>query len=109
MDRRVQLQKILESIPGLGFNPVTHRPAVYFQPPPSVKLVYPCIIYNLSRIDTKYANDKPYLNKKCYSVTIIDKDPDSKIPDTFYNMPLCRFERPYPADNLNHWIFSLFY
>lgn len=109
MNRRFQLQELLETTEGLAIDPITHRPAVYFQPPPAVKLVYPCIIYVLDKIDTKYANDKPYLNKKDYSVTIIDKDPDSEIPNMFFNMPLCRFDRTYTADNLNHWVFSLFY
>lgn len=109
MNRRLQLQSFLETAKGLAINPITRRPAVYFQPPPSVKLVYPCIIYVLDKIDTKHADDKPYLNKKGYSVTIIDKDPDSEIPDMLSTMPLSRFDRAYTADNLNHWVFSLFY
>ena len=109
MNRRLQLQEFLESANGLAIDPRTNRSAVYFQPPPSVKLVYPCIIYVLDKIDIKHANDKPYLNKNCYSVTIIDKDPDSEIPDMFLNVPLCKFDRSYTADNLNHWVFSLFY
>lgn len=109
MSRRIQLQTVLESVNGLALDPRTNRPAVYFQPPPSVKLVYPCIVYVLDKIDTKYADDKPYLNKKGYSVTVIDKDPDSEIPDMLSNTPLCRFDRAYTADNLNHWVFSLFY
>lgn len=109
MSRRIQLQTVLESANGLALDPRTNRPAVYFQPPPSVKLVYPCIVYVLDKIDTKHADDKPYLNKKGYSVTIIDKDPDSEIPNMFTNMPLCVFDRAYTADNLNHWVFSLFY
>lgn len=109
MNRRIQLQALLESAKGLAVNPATHRPAVYFQPPPSVKLVYPCIVYMLDKIDTSHADDKPYVNTKSYQVTIIDKDPDSEIPDMFLEMPLCSFDRSYTADNLNHWVFSLFY
>lgn len=109
MSRRLQLQTVLESAAGLAIDPKTRRPAVYFQPPPSVKLVYPCIVYVLDKMDTKHADDKPYLNKKGYSVTVIDKAPDSEIPNLFSSLPLCRFDRAYTADNLNHWVFSLFY
>lgn len=109
MNRRLQLQETLESIGGLAIDSTTHRPAVYFQPPPSVKMVYPCVLYSLSEINTKYADDNPYLNKTRYTITVIDKDPDSKIPNTFLKMPLCRFDRSYSSDNLNHWVFSLFY
>lgn len=109
MKHRLRLQAALESIEGLAVDPHTHRPAVYFQPPPSVKLVYPCIIYDYDRIEINHADDKPYRHTKGYSITVIDKDPDSGIPDAFYEMPLCRLDRTYTADNLNHWVFSLFY
>lgn len=109
MNRRVQLQTVLESINDLAVDPRTGRSAVYFQPPPSVKLVYPCIVYDLSRIHTWHADDKTYLNKCGYDITVIDKDPDSEIPEALVHMPLCAFDRAYTADNLNHWVFTLFY
>ena len=80
MSRRLQLQKILESAEGLAIDPLTRRPAVYFQPPSSVKLVYPCIVYALDGVDANHADNKPYMSAKRYKVTIIDKDPDSEIP-----------------------------
>lgn len=109
MSRRIQLQKILESVKGLATDPLTRCPAVYFQPPSSVKLVYPCIVYVLERVDIKHADNKPYMSAERYKVTIIDKDPDSEIPDTLLYMPRCKLDRPYTADNLNHWVFSLYY
>ncbi len=109
MNRRIQLQELLEQTKGLAIIPSTKRPAVYFQPPPTIRLVYPCIVYSLDTINKTYANDKTYLNKKRYTITIMDKDPDSEIPNTFLEMSLCRFDRAYPADDLNHWVFNLFY
>lgn len=101
MKRRLQLQHDLETILGSRF--------VYFQPPSSVKLSYPCIVYSLDDIDVKKANNRLYLSKKCYRVTVIDEDPDSDIPEKILEMPMCSFDRSYPADNLNHWVFILFY
>ena len=33
---------------------------VYFQPPASVKLSYPCVIYSIGNGDAKHANNKVY-------------------------------------------------
>lgn len=101
MDSRIELHEELRVILGSGF--------VYFQPPESKKIVYPCIIYALDNLDIKHADDKPYLNRKRYVVTIIDKDPDSEIPDRMLSLPFCSFDRGYTSDNLNHWVFHLYY
>jgi len=72
-------------------------------------MTYPCIRYVLSTKDTKYANNIKYHNTKCYQVTVIDEDPDSEIPDKVEAFPLCQFDRFYPADDLNHWVFNLYF
>lgn len=82
---------------------------VYFQPPPSVKMAYPCIVYSLSGDDAKFADDSLYSVTKKYSVTVIDRDPDSSIPDRVRKLPLCSFDRHYVADNLYHYSFSIYY
>ncbi len=82
---------------------------VYFQPPPSVKLKYPAIIYSLTDIDNLPANDYVYAQNIAYQVTIVDYDPDSDISKRFSFLPLCRFNRFYTADNLNHFVYILYY
>lgn len=99
MRSRLQLQAILEAIIG----------NVYFQPPATVKMKYPCIRYERSDMDTQFADNKPYSHTKRYTVTVIDRDPDSDIPDKVAALPLCRFDRFYTADNLNHDVFELFF
>lgn len=101
MDRRLELSQILNGIQGVK--------KAYFQPPKSEKLEYPCIIYKLRSIDSKFANDKPYNNRDGYQITIVDRNPDSKIRQWFMNQPLCKFDRFYTADNLNHWVFVFYY
>jgi hypothetical protein len=82
----------------------------YFQPPSSVKMVYPCIVYAWSKERVKYANDSLYFHLKGYTVTIIDKNPDSEIPDRLrHAFSHCSFERSYVANNLNHWIFTIYF
>ena len=79
----------------------------YYQPP--TKLQYPCIVYTLETADTKFADNKPYMQRKRYQVTVIDKNPDSSYPDIIAQWPLCLFDRTYKADNLNHFVFNIYY
>lgn len=101
MPGRLELHEILCGILGSR--------NVYFQPPESVKLQYPCIVYARSQIDTKFADNQPYVRKKRYSVTVIDKNPDSGVPDKIGALPMCVFDRHFTADNLNHDVFRLYF
>lgn len=82
---------------------------VYFQPPSSIRMAYPCIIYRLQNIDEKFANDSLYARKKRYIITIIDSNPDSVIPDKVSELQLTTFDRYYSADNLNHYVYLTYY
>lgn len=82
---------------------------VYFQPPESVKMQYPCIVYKRSSVDTRFADNELYMRKKRYTVTVIDKNPDSEIPDKVASIPMCAFDRHFTSDNLNHDVFSIYY
>ena len=82
---------------------------VYFQPPPSFQMSYPCIVYNRSDIDTAFANNQPYKHEKQYTITVIDEDPDSTTPDAVSKLPRCSFSRAFKADQLNHDVFTIIY
>lgn len=99
--RRLQLHK--ELIEKIGSN------NVYYQPPASKRMDYPCIRYELTAKDTRHANDKKYLAFKAYRLTIIDTDPDSNIPELIEEFRYCEFDRFYSTDNLNHWVYILYY
>ena len=88
---------------------VESKRQVYFQPPDKTILAYPCIVYELSGIDMKYASGLPYSHRRKYTVTIIDKNPDSEIPKKIGELPLCSFDRFFTNDNLNHFVFSIYY
>lgn len=83
--------------------------SVYFQPPGS-GMTYPCIKYSLSGIDQDFANNKSYKNVNRYMVTVIDEDPDSTIHKSILeHFEMCSFDRWYAADNLNHYVLTLYY
>ncbi len=101
MASRPDLQLLLENLLGSR--------NVYFQPPESVKMKYPAIVYALDDIDNVYADNGVYSSHKHYSVIVIDTDPDSEFIDKVAALPTCRFERYYTSDNLNYWVFSLYF
>lgn len=82
---------------------------VYFQPPSNIQIAYPCIIYSLANIHAKFADNISYAHQKQYSITLIDKNPDSVFVDKVACLPRCSFDRMYIADNLYHWTFSIYY
>lgn len=99
--RRLELQKLLEHILG--------SKNVYFQPPESLKIKYPCIVYQFDNYSTDNADDILYREKKRYTITFIDKNPDSCIPDVLHKLEYCYFDRFYISSNLNHYIFRLYF
>lgn len=101
MDRRLSLQEILVSI--LGSN------NVYFQPPETTRLQYPCIIYERSDIDEKYADNRTYMSMVRYSLTLITRSPESDLVNAILELPYCSYDRYYAADTLNHDVFTLYY
>lgn len=82
---------------------------VYFQPPESVKMKYPAIVYSRNRIDNEHADDGVYIQSPSYSIIVIDKNPDSEIVENISLLPRCRFDRHYISDNLNHDTFTIYY
>jgi hypothetical protein len=101
MAQRTSLQALLEGLLGSR--------NVYFQPPPSIQMQYPAIIYRRDDDSVDHAGNKPYSRRIRYEVMVIDANPDSLIPEKIAGLPLCRFDRFYTAQKLNHDVFKLFF
>lgn len=83
---------------------------VYFNPPETIKLKYPCIVYSQDGDTERRADNNLYKHIKRYQLTIIDRNPDSTIPDDVLALfSMCSFNRYFVSDSLNHWVLSLFY
>lgn len=82
---------------------------VYFQPPESISMNYPAIVYSRSRIDNTFADNTVYKQKVSYEITVIDEDPDSEIVKKVSLIPMCRFDRHFTSNNLNHDTFTIYY
>ena len=102
MASRLDLQTELETILGSR--------NVYFQSPESVKMQYDAIRYELGGKDLKRANNRIYNSTNQYDGVVITRNPDTTIPDAILaHFEMCSFGRPYIADNLNHYPFTLYY
>lgn len=101
MGSRLELHTLFEDILGSR--------NVYFQPPESVKMKYDAIVYSRDDIENIFANNSVYSQYDTYEVIAIYEDPDSDLPKKISRLPLCRFDRHYIADNLNHDVFILYF
>lgn len=101
MGQRLSLQMMLEDILG--------SKNVYYQPPETVKLKYPCIIYELDEMDSFKADNIKYYKYKVYSVMVIYKNADSDLPDLIDDLPMCIHQRSYTSNNLYHDVFRLYF
>lgn len=102
MGTRLELHKILEELFG--------SKNIYYQPPESVKIEYPAIVYSKNDIVSRYASDTGgYTSVKRYTITVIDKKPDNDVIDKLLTLPYCSFDRHYKSDNLNHDVLQLYF
>lgn len=101
MASRLKLQALLEETLGSR--------NVYFQPPESIKMNYPAIVYSLDNIENVYADDGVYLSPRVYQITLIDRNPDSDSIGKLASLKSCRFVRHYKSDNLNHYVYRIYF
>lgn len=101
MEKRLLLHQTLKDILGSG--------NVYFQPPSNITMKYPAIVYERSRIESRHADNKPFIQKTRYTVTVIDQDPDSQTVGKIAALPLCAHDRHFVVSQLNHDAFTLYF
>lgn len=102
MNNRLKLQERLTEL--LGSN------NVYFDPPETIKLKYPCIIYQSDIPLNIQADNKSYILRNRYSATYIDANPDNDITERFLSaFNYCSAGNPYISDNLHHYPFDIYF
>lgn len=98
---RMELHDILVSILG--------NENCYYSPPDGFQLSYPCIIYKQDILGSSFADNRRYIKRNRYSITLIDEDPDSKIIESLMELPTAYFESFFTNSNLNHWQLTLYF
>lgn len=81
----------------------------YYDPPSILK--YPCIKYEKSKPLIRYSDNIDYNTLQSWVITIIDPNSDSDVPKRLkeHFKRYCVFDREYPADNLRHFVYTLYY
>jgi hypothetical protein len=99
--KRLELQALLETLLG--------SPNAYFQPPSNKTIQYPCIVYAQDNAKTEFAGNLPYSVAKRYQLTVIDRNPDTDIPNKVAHLRFANFNRAFTADNLHHYVYNLYF
>ena len=99
--RRIILDNLLRATLGSG--------NVYFDPPESFKLNYPCIVYSFSNNNDISADNVVYHRRKRYNMTYITKNADDPMADTLDDLDFCRMNRSYTANGLYHYAYDIYY
>lgn len=99
--RRYELQDTLKGI--MGSN------NVYFQPPGTLKMSYPCIVYERSKYADRHANNDLYGHMTEYQVTLIDRNPDSEFAEVLHRLPYTSLSSTFTMDGLNHFVFNTYH
>ena len=97
--RRLILQSRLEEMLGSR--------NVYFQPPATIQMQYPCIVYEYERQIIRHANDLKYLKWDQYTVIIIAPYTLLEVMDAIEEEPFCAFDREYVSEGLYHYVYSI--
>lgn len=103
MDLHTELKNLFENYP--------KKVWLYYQPPSTIKMHYPCIVYNRD-VDKVFSADNGYWSStRKYVLTCVTDDPDSDMLDMIVrHFPMCRpSTSPYVMDNLYHFVASLYY
>lgn len=99
MDRRLELQALLEELLGCKH--------VYFQPPSSIRMQYPAIRYKRKTFNTTHANNRIYVSCPIYELILIGDKADGNLAAKILELPMCSHVSHYVSDNLNHDVFNL--
>ena len=80
---------------------------VYFQPPESIRMKYPAIVYDLEGIENLFSGNCVYAQNCSYRVVFISSDPDSDTIAKLSRLPKSKYIKHYASDNLNHDVFRI--
>lgn len=95
MDRRLDLQMQLEAL----CSPYM----VYYQPPESFRLDFPCAVYRRSDVDMEYANNHGYILTERYELTWLHLDPDDGMVERLLNSLSCvSYARQFALNGVYH-------
>lgn len=98
---RQDLQQKLEDILGSTY--------VYYDPPESFRMHYPCFVYARRNIVAQRADNIRYHDSTQYEITYIDRNPDSDVIDRVLDsFTYVEHSRHFVLDNLHQDVFYVY-
>lgn len=91
---------------------VNNTKNVYYNPPSSIKMEFPCFRFEINNLDVKHADNKAYARKNRWAVTYISRSLEDieKVQNEMLDIfQYCNFDTSFRADNLNHAVFNLYF
>lgn len=82
-------------------------PDVYYNPPETIKMNFPCIVYSLDYYDQIHANNKKYIDWTTYKVIVVSKKPDHPAIRKLLDKEMTRFSTQYTRDGYYHDVIIL--
>lgn len=101
-DKRLGFHQLLVDTLGEGYK-------VYFQPPETLKIDKPCVIYRRRYLESSNADNIDYKRDRQYTVTLVSRDPDDEAVDKLDSLPYSRYVSHSVVDNLNQDTFEIYY
>ena len=80
---------------------------VYYNPPESLKMNFPCIVYNNSYIESIHADNIKYLDYTTYKITVISKKPDHPAIRAILDVPMTKFSANYTKNGFYYTVIIL--
>lgn len=83
---------------------------VYFEPPETIRMEYPCIRIKRSTMKSTYASNRTYKIDDRYQLVYITREPDSEVVhDILWEFENIRHDNSAVADNLHHDYYTLYF
>ncbi len=80
---------------------------VYYNPPESQKMEFPCIVYNRTSINDTKADNLKYIDYTTYKITVLSKKPDHPAIKKILELPMTRFTSQYVKNSFYHDVIIL--
>jgi hypothetical protein len=97
-DRLVLHNQLLALFPALK---------LYFRPPSKIILEYPCIVYDVTKLNANYSGNNPYNKGTTYRVTAMTNLPGFTEAKKMLDIPNSVHTTSYVVDDIVHDIFNI--
>lgn len=83
---------------------------IYYQPPESIKIEIPGIIYSKSDIDVIRADNRMYINHDKYTLICLSLTSDNPVVKLLIErLPMCSYDRSYTKNNVYHDVLTVYF